>query len=156
MESGDDGKKPDKNRTNRGARGRFVPGNRANPTGRPKGSRNRTTLLVEQLLADEAETLTRALINKAKAGDGTALSLVFARLCPPRKERIIELAPMPGLDDLVASHGAVIAGVVGGQLSPQEGRAISELLEARQRAVEMTEFAARLAALENRINAQAK
>src|SRR5262245_20152258 len=91
----DNGKKPDKKRSNRSARGRFTPGNRANPAGRPKGSRNKTTLMVEALLAGEADLLTRVLIKRAKAGDGTALSLVFARLCPPRKERAVLLGPLP-------------------------------------------------------------
>jgi hypothetical protein len=156
-EADNDRKKPDENRrSDRGARGRFVRGNKANPSGRPKGARNRATALVEELLAGEAETLTRVLIDKAKAGDSTALSLVFARLCPPRKERTIELAPMPPLDDLVAAHSAVIKAVTGGQLSPQEGRSISELLEGRQRAVELAEIASRIAALEARVAAQAK
>jgi hypothetical protein len=155
MATDDHGKKPDENRSNRGARGRFVRGNRANPSGRPKGRRNRTTELVEELLAGEAESLTRTLIDKAKAGDGTALGIVFARLCPPRKERTVVVANMPTLDDLVGAHSALIAAVLGGELSPQEGRAIAELLEARERALEATEFAQRLAALEKRLATQA-
>src|SRR5690242_2176690 len=87
----DDGKKPGKNRTDRGAKGRFARGNKANPAGRPKGSRNQTTLLVEQMLAGEAECLTRSLIRKAKAGHGAALALVFARLSPPPRDRAIEI-----------------------------------------------------------------
>jgi hypothetical protein len=149
-EEPDDGQKPEKNRPDRGARGRFARGNKANPHGRPKGSRNRATQLIEQLMEGEAEGLARVLIKKAKAGDGTALGLVFARLAPPRRDRPIQLV-LPCLDNLVAGHDAVIGAVAAGQLSPQEGRAMSEHLDQRQRAVEHMDFAGRLSALEARL-----
>jgi hypothetical protein len=50
----------------------------------------------------------------------------------------------------------VIGAVTAGQLNPHEGQAVSELLEARQRAVEISEFATRLGALEARIATQNK
>src|SRR5262245_47204912 len=47
-------------------RGRpFEPGQRGNPSGRPKGARNKTTIAVEALLDNEAEALTRKLIELA-------------------------------------------------------------------------------------------
>jgi hypothetical protein len=51
----------------------FKPGQSGNPAGKPRGSRNRTTLAVEALLDGEAETLTRKAIELAKAGDLAAL-----------------------------------------------------------------------------------
>src|SRR4029077_7685570 len=42
------------------------PGQSGNPSGRPKGSRNRTTLAAEALLDGEAEQLTRKAIELAK------------------------------------------------------------------------------------------
>ena len=53
-----DRKKPS-GKTKRGPKGRFLPGNREGP-GRPKGSRNKTTLMIEALLEDEAQELTHA------------------------------------------------------------------------------------------------
>ena len=83
--------KRNKNSTSkRGAKGRFLPGNREG-LGRPKGSRNKTTLLIEALLEGEAEDLTRALIARAKAGSGVALQLVFDRLAPARKDRCVQI-----------------------------------------------------------------
>src|SRR3954467_2997309 len=47
-------------------RGRpFAPGQSGNGAGRPRGSRNRTTLAAEQLLDGEAEALTRKVIELA-------------------------------------------------------------------------------------------
>src|SRR5262245_46115875 len=74
----------------RGPRGRCLPGNREGP-GRPKGARNKTTLLVEELLDNEAEALTRTLIKRAKAGYAVPLQLVFDRLAPPRKDRHVTI-----------------------------------------------------------------
>jgi Family of unknown function (DUF5681) len=51
----------------------FEPGQSGNPAGKPKGTRNKTTLAVEALLDGEAETLTRKAIELAKA------DLIWAR-----------------------------------------------------------------------------
>ena len=59
----------------------FKPGTSGNPSGKPAGARNKTTLAVEALLDGEAEDLTRKAIELAKAGDMTALRLCLDR-CP--------------------------------------------------------------------------
>jgi hypothetical protein len=46
--------------------GQFHKGSSGNPSGRPPGSRNKTTLLCEQLLEGEAEELIRPLVTKAR------------------------------------------------------------------------------------------
>src|SRR5665213_366817 len=52
---------------------RFKKGQSGNPAGKPKGTRNATTRMLEALLAGEAEEITRKAIEMAKAGDGPAL-----------------------------------------------------------------------------------
>ena len=54
---------------------RFRKGQSGNPSGRPRGARNKTTLAVEALLDGEAEVLTRKAIERAKDGDSVALRL---------------------------------------------------------------------------------
>ena len=44
----------------------FQPGQSGNPKGRPRGSRNRATLLAQELLGDEGETIMRKAIELAK------------------------------------------------------------------------------------------
>jgi hypothetical protein len=44
-----------------------------NPAEKPKGSRHRITMLAEQLFEGEAEGLIRKAIERALAGDSTAL-----------------------------------------------------------------------------------
>jgi hypothetical protein len=65
-------------------RGRpFEPGMSGNPNGRPKGSRNKTTMAMEILLDGEAELLTRKAVEKALAGDPLALRLGLGRPFAP-------------------------------------------------------------------------
>jgi hypothetical protein len=146
-------KKP---RSDRNARGHFTKGNPGGP-GRPKGSRNAATLLIEQMLVDDAEALTRALIKRAKAGNASAMQICFARLAPAPKDRAIEitLPAQRSLADLMGAHDMLLQQVASGHLAPAEAETVSKLLENRRRAFEMTELEARLAAIEARLPAPA-
>lgn len=62
-------------------RGRpFEQGKSGNPNGRPKGSRNKTTMAMLELLDEEAEAITRRVIERAKKGDMLAIKLVLERV----------------------------------------------------------------------------
>jgi hypothetical protein len=65
----------------------FKPGKSGNPSGKPKGARNKTTVAMEKLLDDDAATITSKAIELAKNGDLTALRLCLERIIPPRKDR---------------------------------------------------------------------
>ena len=66
---------------------RFKPGQSGNPAGKPKGTRNATTLALETLLDGQATALTQKAIDLALTGDMTALRLCVDRILPPRKDR---------------------------------------------------------------------
>jgi hypothetical protein len=127
-------------------RGKFRPGN----PGRPKGSRHKTTLAIEALLAGQAEKLTEKAIQMALGGDVTAMRLCLDRLAPPPKDRPIQIA-MPrlaGVQDMTTATAAVVDAVSSGAITPSEGEAISKLIEVHRRAVELVDLEARLARLE--------
>jgi hypothetical protein len=135
-------------------RGRpFKPGQSGNPAGKPKGARNRTTLAAEALLGGEAEALTRACIERAKAGDSTALRIVMERICAPVRERSVmfELAPMTTASDLPGALGGILAAVAAGELSPSEGQALCAMLGAHREALETVALADRIGELERRL-----
>jgi hypothetical protein len=90
--------------------GQFPKGTSGNPSGRPSGSRNRTTLLMESLLEGEAEQLTRKAIDLALDGDITALRLCLERLVPPRKDRTIHLL-LPPIENVHQISGDGESGV---------------------------------------------
>lgn len=130
-------------------KGTFAAGN----PGRPAGARNRTTQAIEALLDGEAEKLTRKCITAAKGGDMTAMRLCMERLAPVRKGKPVPFA-MPTIDtvaDIPKAGKAILAAVAAGDLSPEEAHAVMSVVEGFRRAVETSELAARLEALENTI-----
>ena len=136
----------------RQADGRFAPGNNANPTGRPLGSKHKATIAVETLLEGEAEKLTRKAVELALAGDTTALRLCLERLAPPAKSRRISL-DLPKLEvpqDLIAALAKVIEAMGAGEIALDEASAVVGILEAKRKAVETVELERRLAVLEQR------
>lgn len=107
------------------ALGRFIKG-----PGRPKGSRNKVTLAIENMMEGEAETITRHCIDLAKRGDPTAMRIVMDRIAPVRKGR-----PIPKLEkrDGETSIEALLRAVLDGEISPDEGREVVGLIESAAR-----------------------
>ena len=132
--------------TGRDNRGRFGPGN----PGRPAGARNKATLAVEALLADEAEALSRKAVELALAGDTTALRLALERIAPPRKDSPVSftLPKMESARDAASAAAAILQAVAGGELTPTEGAHVMGLVDGFRRVLEVTEIEARLTELE--------
>ncbi|MCJ2021193.1 DUF5681 domain-containing protein [Methylobacterium sp. E-065] len=128
----------------------FVKGQSGNPSGKPRGCRHRVSKAVESLLDGEAKALTRKAISMAKSGDGPALRLCLDRISPPRRDRtiIFALPPIASSADLPLVTAALLAGVSAGEITPGEAAELGKLLDAHCRAVEASDFAARLSALE--------
>ncbi|MEG8032667.1 hypothetical protein QP179_14220 [Sphingomonas aurantiaca] len=130
-------------------RGRpFQPGN----AGKPKGARHRTTLAIEALLEGQHQALTQAAIDKALAGDPTALKLCLDRLAPARRDAPVsfEMPPIKTVADTVAASSAVLAAVAAGDVTPDEGGRVMALLSAHRGILETGEMEARIAALEEK------
>jgi Family of unknown function (DUF5681) len=129
---------------------RFRKGQSGNPKGRPKGCRNRKTLLAEALLDGEAERLTRKAVELALAGSEGALRLCLDRLIAPRREprAPFRLPPIEGPDDIVPVMAALAAAVADGTLSPGEAFALSQTVDTFLRAIDTRVFERRLQRLE--------
>ncbi len=134
--------------TNQG--GRFKPGQSGNPAGKPAGARHRATLAIEALFEGEAEAIGRKCIDLALGGDGIALRLVMERLVPLRKGRPVQfdMPDVDGVADLSNALGAVLKATAAGVLTPEEAASISQILDARRRAIETAELERRIADLE--------
>ena len=107
---------------------------------------------MEALLDGEAEAITRKAIEKALEGDMTAIQLCLERILPTIKSRPIEidLPPVKTAQDIQAAHGAVIAAMAKGEITPDDAGTIAGVLEARRRAIETVELEARMVALEEK------
>lgn len=118
--------------------------------GRPKGSRNATTLLMESLLDGQAQALTQKAIALALTGDMAALRLCLERILPPRKDRPVtfSLPPIACASDAAKASAALVAAVSLGEITPSEAVELGRLLESFVRALEVTELEERLGKLE--------
>ena len=128
----------------------FKPGQSGNPSGRPKGARNQSTMAAEALLDGEAETITRRCIDLALQGDSTALRLCLSRILPVKRDRTIEL-DLPALEDpqdSLRAIGTVLKAVGSGTITPNEGQAVASLLDTHRRTFEVEELERRLEVLE--------
>jgi hypothetical protein len=115
-------------------RGRpFQPGNRYG-RGRPRGSRNKATGLCQKTLESHAENLAKKCVMMAYQGNTTAMRLCMERVIPARRQPTLrfKLPRTKTIDDLAAASQAVIDGVAGGDLTPAEGQALTEMLERRR------------------------
>ena len=128
----------------------FEKGESGNPAGRPRGSRNRATLLMESLLADDAEAIGRKAIEMAKQGDMAAVRLCMDRLAPARKGEPVafELPPLDTPADSVAAAAEIVAGVAAGELTPSEGADLAKVVDVYVRAIATNAFDERLTKLE--------
>ena len=128
----------------------FKPGQSGNPSGRPKGARNKSTVAAEALLDGESEALTRRCIDLAMEGDSTALRLCLSRILPVKRENPISL-DLPALkdsQDSLRAIGTVLEAVGAGTITPSEGQAVASLLETHRRTFEIEELERRLEVLE--------
>jgi hypothetical protein len=118
--------------------------------GRPQGSRNAGTVLLDALAEGEGEAVLKQVLDAAKGGDLRAAEMILARLWPIRKGRSVALH-LPSIKtarDIVAALGVVADAVAAGEVSAEEGGAVAGILEVHRRAIETVELAARVNALE--------
>ena len=131
-------------------KGRFVRGQSGNPAGRPHGARGRKASLVEALLDAKAEALAAKAIALAMEGDTALLRHCLDRISPPRRDRPVsfELPAMKSAADAAKAGARIAAGLAAGELTPGEATHLASFIETYVKALEATEFEARLRKLE--------
>lgn len=134
--------------------GKFTKGKSGNPDGRPKGARNKATLIIEQLLDDDAEVIGKKAIEMAKAGDSTALRLCLDRIAPARKDRHIsfKLPKLEKPEQAVLAAADIVAAVADAELTPSEAADMMKLVEGYTRILEAENHEQRLRILEGQLN----
>ena len=141
-------------KTGRNQAGQFIRGRSGNPSGRPRGIRNKSAQLVEALLAGDAEEISISVIHAAKNGDMTAARLVLDRILPTRKDSPINitLPPIRTVKDVTTAMSELLASVATGELTPDEGQQLSKLLESYLKTLVSSDIETRLSAIENKIS----
>jgi hypothetical protein len=125
-------------------------GQSGNPAGKPRGARNKATMMVLGLMEQGAEEITQAVIDAARGGDLSAARMVLERLAPPMRERpiSIDLPDTSTTEGVSQAQQAIIEAVGTGELLPGEGNVLAGLVEARRKALETIGLEQRIAMLE--------
>jgi len=128
-------------------RGRpFTAGN----PGRPRGAKNKTTIMFEQLGEGQAEQLIEKTIELALGGNVRCLGMLLDRIWPARKSAPIALSfpPIKSPQDVLAAVAALLTAVGDGRLSPEEAWALSHVAQQSMKAIEQQDVLKRLEDLE--------
>ncbi len=129
--------------------GRFAPGRSGNPAGRPQGSRDKRTVLLQELVEGGGESIVKKLVALAKSGKPWAVRLAIERLLPKLERRVdVELSRVVSAADVGAAVADVIDLAAGGQLTIEEAQAFLRLIEQQRKAIETNDLAVRLELLE--------
>lgn len=128
---------------------RFKPGTSGNPEGRPQGSKNRSTKLLETLDAD-VPALLAVTKEKALQGDMTAMRLLLERLLPVRKpvSPVFDIPELAMPSTLTEQAQAVFSGVCRGFIPPDVGSQLIMAIGATAKVLETDEVVRRIIQLE--------
>jgi hypothetical protein len=135
----------------RNVRGRpFKPGN----PGRPPGSKNKTTLMLEGLIDGEADKLGKKMVELANKGNVRCLEYCLDHLLPKRSGRSVEvqLPKINGAQDIATAMGVVANGISNGSLTLEEASNQVQLLDSYRSALIANDFDVRLQRAEAVIN----
>jgi hypothetical protein len=118
--------------------------------GRPPGSKNKITQIVEQLAEGQAEQLVQKAIELAQAGDVSCLRMMLDRLWPQRRGQPVKL-DMPPLKTSADVLNAIISlwsAIAEGHLTPDEASALSLVAERSMAVISQQEMVERIEVLE--------
>ena len=128
----------------------FQKGQSGNPAGRPRGSRNKASLRMQEMLEQRAEELVNKLVAMAVAGNIGALRLCLDRLVPARKNEplVCEMPPLAKAADAVAVIAGLASAAVAGDVTADEAAKLAKVISLYVKTLEAHDFEGRLAQLE--------
>ena len=138
-------------------RGRpFQPGNKFG-RGRPKGSRNKRTMLGKELLDEHGEAIIRSALVAALRGDKAILRALLSYVLPRPKDLPPKPGPLPmkTIEDLAKTFEHTVEKVSSGRITTNQASEILDWIEARRRIIETQELASRVKALEQVLTVEA-
>ncbi len=131
-------------------RGRpFEPGNKLS-RGRPRGSRNKRTLILQQRLDESSLALVDKSIDLALQGNVSLLRMLVGGTLSRLSDSAVKIGrvPMNTLAELSQAHSAILNKLLAGEITPAEALQLSALLDSQRRFIESKELETRLRAIE--------
>ena len=128
---------------------KFKKGVSGNPSGKPKGAKDKRTAL-RAMLEPHAESLVKTVVDKALDGDTTALRLCIDRLMPAlrAKDEPVVIDGLSGTATLVEQGQSVINALSNGKVSPADASTLMSAISAQAKITEIDELDRRVTELE--------
>ena len=133
---------------------RWQKGQSGNPRGRPRNSRSQLAAQLDAAAEQDAPRVYAAIRQSALKGDTTAQAMLMARWWPAMKRTYADIPDMPAIEnaeDIGRACAHIVARVANGEMTLEEGAALSELLERLQKSLVAVDVEERLAALESHV-----
>ena len=138
----------DRQKSDRGQRGRFAPGNKLSP-GRPPGRGPVAEMRVK--LATDLDKIIDTLKAQALAGDALAIRIILDRVLPALRPVDMPMTlTLPADGTLAEQARAVVQAAADGDLAPTQAAQIVTALGGVAKIIETTELIKRIEALEAR------
>ncbi|MBV8392525.1 MAG: hypothetical protein JOY81_05020 [Alphaproteobacteria bacterium] len=118
--------------------------------GRPRGSRSRINLLLDELAADNVQEILAKVVEAARGGDRKAQDIVLKRLWTVPRGRPVEvdLPPVETPEDLMRAHAALTDAIAAREVTAEEAGELVQVLDAHRRAFELLDHEKRIAAIQ--------
>ncbi|MCO6413524.1 MAG: hypothetical protein J5I92_12370 [Thiogranum sp.] len=130
----------------------WLPGQSGNPSGRPRGSKNKRSMVAQEL-EKNGSAIVRKLIEAALAGDVQALNIALQRIMPPLKARSEKVQFALDADaPLTQQARQVMQAVAEGVIDPDTGKMLIDSIGAFAALKGVDELEERLNKLENRMS----
>jgi Family of unknown function (DUF5681) len=128
----------------------FRKGQIGNPAGRPPGSRNRATSVVQNLLEDAAENIAKRAAKLAEDGNVAAIRICMNRLSPVGQHNPVafELPSIHSAQDCLRATSAILTGIASGDIAPSAAMQIARVIDVHLRAISTNDLEARMTKLE--------
>lgn len=123
----------------------FQKGKSGNPAGKPRGAKDKRTEL-RSLFDQHREELIQVVIDKAKAGDATALRICLDRLIAPMRSNPIRIGKLSGT--LSERGDQVMEAIAQGSIGVDEAASLMSVIQSQARIIEAVELDKRISALE--------
>jgi len=129
----------------------FQPGNQFG-RGRPRGSRNKRSLIAQELLESHAEAVTRQALVLALKGDPPMIKFLLSLIHPRRKDLPPKTGslPMHNIAELSQASEKLIKKVTSGKVSISDALGLANLMERRRHIIETEDHEKRIQAVEQR------